>query len=192
MRVNQKAIANLLGLDRTTVTKILNRDPKYSASEATKERVFRAAEMLGYDFDTIRRPFKREFGRARIETPVKVTVTLEDGTIFQEGVAVVRDLSAGGALLADVRLGRQVLPLTNFTILVRFKDVPELAGLVGECEMVRMAGSSETGEPEIGVRFINATHRDRRLIQEFVESRTDDSASTVRPPEDKPPAADGD
>ncbi len=192
MRVNQKAIANLLGLDRTTVTKILNRDPKYSASEATKERVFRAAEMLGYDFDTIRRPFKREFGRASIETPVKVTVTLEDGTIFQEGVAVVRDLSAGGALLADVRLGRQVLPLTNFTILVRFKDVPELAGLVGECEMVRMAGSSETGEPEIGVRFINATHRDRRLIQEFVESRTDDSASTVRPPEDKPPAADGD
>ena len=67
MKVNQQAIAEFLGLDRTTVTKILNRDPKYSASEATKERVFRAAEILGYDFTTIRRPFKPEYGRTRSE-----------------------------------------------------------------------------------------------------------------------------
>ena len=172
MRVNQQAIADLLGLDRTTVTKILNRDPKYSASEDTKERVFRAAEMLGYDFDTIRRPFKREHGRSAIASPVEVTVTLEDGTVFQTGTAVVRNLSVGGALLADMRLGEQVLPLQNFTILVKFKDVPELAGLIGECEIVRMAGSSDSGEPELGVHFINATHRDRRRIQEYVDRCT--------------------
>ena len=160
MKVNQKAIADLLGLDRTTVTKILNRDPKYSASEATREKVFRAAEILGYDFTSIRRPFKREHGRTEVDTPVEVTVTLEDGTVFDTGTATVGNLSVGGVLLTDIRLTRQVLPLRNFTILTKFREIPELAGLVGECEVVRFAGSSLSGEPELGVRFVNATHRD--------------------------------
>ncbi len=176
MKVNQQAIADLLDLDRTTVTKILNRDPKYSASDATKERVFRAAELLGYDFTTIRRPFKREYGRSDINSPCEVTLTLEDGTVFDSGRAVVRNLSVGGALISNIRTARQVLPLQNFTMLLEFPDESDeapsfdsLQGLVGECEIVRLAGSTEDGEPELGVRFINATHRDRRRIQEFVD-----------------------
>ncbi len=178
MKVNQQAIADLLDLDRTTVTKILNRDPKYSASEATKERVFRAAELLGYDFTTIRRPFKREYGRSEINSPCEVTLTLEDGTVFDTGHAVMKNLSVGGALVSNIRTARQVLPLQNFTMLLKFQDESDeapslepLQGLVGECELVRLAGSSEDGEPELGVRFINATHRDRRRIQEFVDER---------------------
>lgn len=171
MGVNQKAIADFLGIDRTTVTKILNRDPRYSASEETREKVFRAAEILGYDFTTIRRPFKREYGRAEVNSPCELTVTLEDGTSFDSGSATIRNLSVGGALLSNLRLGKGVLPLQNFTLLIKFLDIPELAGLVGECEVVRLAGSTETGEPELGVRFINATHRDRRRIQEYVDRR---------------------
>jgi DNA-binding LacI/PurR family transcriptional regulator len=49
MGVSQQAIADALGLSRTTVTKILNRDPKYSASEATRDLVFSTAEKMGYD-----------------------------------------------------------------------------------------------------------------------------------------------
>lgn len=171
MKVNQQAIADFLGLDRTTVTKILNRDPKYSASEATKERVFRAAEILGYDFTTIRRPFKREYGRIELNMPAEMTITLEDGTIFDAGTAVVKNLSVGGALLKEIKLPKQVLPLQNFTMLIKIVDIPKLADLVGECEVMRLAGSSDTGEPELGVRFMNATHRDRRRIQDFVDKR---------------------
>ena len=169
MKVDQQAIADLLGLDRTTVTKILNRDPKYSASEATKERVFRAAEILGYDFTTIRRPFKREYGRTELSCQAEMTITLEDGTVFDSGTAVVKNLSVGGALLKEISLPKQVLPLQNFTMLIKIGDIPKLADLVGECEIMRLAGSSDTGEPELGVRFMNATHRDRRRIQEFVD-----------------------
>lgn len=169
MGVNQKAIADFLGLDRTTVTKILNRDPRYSASEETKEKVFRAAEILGYDFTTIRRPFKREYGRSEVNTPCNLTVTLEDGTVFDKGEATIRNLSVGGALLSMIKVSKNVLPLQNFTLLIEFGEIPELAGLVGECEVVRLAGSATTGEPEMGVRFINATHRDRRRIQEYVD-----------------------
>ncbi len=171
MKVNQQAIADFLGLDRTTVTKILNRDPKYSASEATKERVFRAAEILGYDFTTIRRPFKREYGRTELNMPAEMTITLEDGTVFDSGTAIVKNLSVGGALLKEINLPKQVLPLQNFTMLIKIGDIPKLADLVGECEVMRLAGSSDTGEPELGVRFMNATHRDRRRIQDFVDKR---------------------
>lgn len=171
MGVTQKAIADFLGIDRTTVTKILNRDPRYSASEQTREKVFRAAEILGYDFTTIRRPFKREYGRTEVNSPCELTVTLEDGTVFDTGTAIIRNLSVGGALLSGLKLSKGVLPLQNFTLLIKFLEIPELADLVGECEVVRFAGSTETGEPELGVRFINATHRDRRRIQSYVDRR---------------------
>jgi len=169
MGVSQKDIAEHLGLDRTTVTKILNRDPRYSASEETKERVFRAAEELGYDFTTIRRPFKREYGRTEMASPCELVITLENGEIFDSGTAVVKNLSVGGMLLSRVRLPRMVLPLQNFTMLAKFREIPELKDLVGECEIVRFADSSESGDPELGVRFINATHRDRRRIREYVD-----------------------
>ena len=169
MAVSQKDIADYLGLDRTTVTKILNRDPKYSASESTKDKVFRAAEKLGYDFTTIRRPFKREYGRTAINAPCEVTITLENGEVFDKGAAMARNIGVGGALLTRMRFEKMVLPLQNFSLLVSFKDITGLGEMIGECEIVRMADNSESDEPELGVRFINANHRDRRRIKEFVE-----------------------
>lgn len=171
MGVSQKDIAEYLGLDRTTVTKILNRDPKYSASEATKEKVFRAAEKLGYDFTTIRRPFKREYGRTDINAPCEVTIMLESGEVFDTGTANVRNIGVGGALLTKLRFKRMVLPLQNFSMMVKFLDAASLDDLVGECELVRMADSADADEPELGVRFINTSHRDRWRIKEFVEAK---------------------
>jgi transcriptional regulator with XRE-family HTH domain len=171
MGVSQKDIAEYLGLDRTTVTKILNRDPKYSASEATKEKVFRAAEKLGYDFTTIRRPFKREYGRTDIDAACEVTITLESGEVFDNGTATVRNIGVGGALLTKLRFTRMVLPLQNFTMMVKFLEIDGLDDLIGECELVRMGDNSEADEPELGVRFINTNHRDRWRIKEFVEMK---------------------
>ncbi len=172
MGVSQKHIAEHLGLDRTTVTKILNRDPKYSASEATKEKVFLVAEKLGYDFTTIRRPFKREYGRTPIDAPCEVTIALESGEVFDTGTAIARNIGVGGALLVRLRFTKMVLPLQNFTLLVKFKEIKELDDLVGECEIVRLSDNSESDEPELGVRFINANHRCRMRIKEYVEVKT--------------------
>ena len=167
--VNQKDLADYLGLDRTTVTKILNRDPKYSASEGTKSRVFRAAEKLGYDFSTIRRPFKREYGRTEVTAPCEVTLTLEDGQVFDTGSAYIHNIGVGGALLRNIRTEKMTLPLTNFTLTIRVNSIRDLGEVIGECEIVRMADSTESNEPELGVRFINTTHRDRRRIKEYVD-----------------------
>ena len=180
-RVSQQDIADYLGLDRTTVTKILNRDPKYSASEDTKKRVFAAAEKLGYDFAKIRRPYKREYPRAVINVPAKATIILDDGKEFDSGECTVANISPGGALLIDLRFPRQVLPLTGFVISLRLDGAMQFGDLVGECEVVRMAGGSSRGGPELGVRFINLSPAERKKLQEFVEEASSSAVSGSAP-----------
>jgi transcriptional regulator with XRE-family HTH domain len=168
MGISQQTIADALGLSRTTVTKILNRDPKYSASESTRDIVFKTAEKLGYDFSTIRRPFKREYGRTEVNTEVIIEILSDaDQSVFDRGQATARNVGIGGALLTNMRLPKNCLPLSKFTIKCRFTGIPLLADLVGECQVVRITDSME-GDPELGVRFINATTNDRRIIKEFV------------------------
>jgi len=171
MAVSQKDIAEFLGMDRSTVTKVLNRDPRYSASEKTRDLIFRTAERLGYDFTAIRRPYKREYGR--IETNAKGAITLhtEDGELFDRGQALIKNLSIGGALLTDIQTEKMVLPLRPFRIKLRLVDVPELADLDGQCELVRISERDSRGEPQLGVRFVDVALRDRRRIRQFVEDK---------------------
>ena len=173
MSVSQQAIADALHLSRTTVTKILNRDPRYSASEATRELVFRTAERLGYDFTTIRRPFKREYGRTDVSAPCRLEVVLNSGEIFDRGEAIARNVGVGGALLVDIHLSKNVVPLSGFIIRIYFNQLPALANLVAECQLVRIADSTEAGKPEVGVRFINASVSDRKLLKEFVDQQAE-------------------
>jgi transcriptional regulator with XRE-family HTH domain len=169
MAVSQKDIAEYLGIDRSTVTKVLNRDPRYSASEKTRELIFRTAERLGYDFTAIRRPFKREYGRVNIAAKAKLELLNEDGSLFDEGEATITNLSIGGALLTDMHTGMMMLPLKPFSIRLGLVDVPELADLQGECELVRISERGQPGNFQLGVKFVNAKLRDRRRIREFVE-----------------------
>jgi transcriptional regulator with XRE-family HTH domain len=177
MGVSQQSIADALGLSRTTVTKILNRDPKYSASETTRDLVFNTAEKLGYDFTTIRRPFKREYGRTEVNVKCIIEITSDEGNqMFDKGEAIARNIGVGGALLTSLKLPRNSLPLSKFTIKCYFVDLPLLQNLVGECQVVRITDSSE-GQPELGVRFINATVSDRKALKEFVDARAAEQAA---------------
>jgi hypothetical protein len=172
MAVSQQDIADALGLSRTTVTKILNRDPKYSASESTRDLVFSTAEKMGYDFTTIRRPFKREYGRTEVNVKCDIEIiTDEDNQTFDKGEATARNVGVGGALLTNLKLPRNCLPLSKFVIRVRFGDMPSLANLTGECQVVRITDSLDAGHPEIGVRFVNATVSDRKVLKDFVDAR---------------------
>ena len=169
MGATQKDIADRLGLSRTTVSKILTRDPRYYASERTRQRVFAMAEKLGYDFTAIRRPYTRQHTRAEVNSPCEISITLANGEIFDNGQATVVNLSAGGALISSLRTGRMVLPLQPFRILVRLSGIEGLKDLVGECEIVRMTHSP--GTPEIGVKFVGTAPEDRRRVSEMVRDQ---------------------
>jgi transcriptional regulator with XRE-family HTH domain len=184
MSVSQKDIAEYLGMDRSTVTKVLNRDPRYSASERTRELIFRTAEQLGYDFTAIRRPYKREYGRVAVNARSRLELRTGAGELFDEGTAEVRNLSVGGALLANISTARMVLPLQPFSIRLRLLDLPGLADLEGECELVRIGDRNEEGQPHLGVRFVKVALSDRRRIREFVEEklRREQQAPGLPPP----------
>ena len=47
-RLNQQAIAEMLNISQSTVTKVLNHDPVYRVSEDTREQVLKMAKALGY------------------------------------------------------------------------------------------------------------------------------------------------
>jgi len=169
MGVSQQSIADALGLSRTTVTKILNRDPKYSASEATRDLVFRTAEKMGYDFTTIRRPFKREYGRTEINVACEIEIVLESGEVYDKGAATARNIGVGGALLTQLKTPKDNLPLKPFSLRVKFVDLPALANLIGECQVVRLTDSTDAGVPEFGVKFINASVSDRKIIKDYID-----------------------
>jgi len=172
MGVSQQSIADALGLSRTTVTKILNRDPKYSASESTRDLVFNTAEKMGYDFTTIRRPFKREYGRTEINARCQIEILCDDEkSIFDKGEATARNIGVGGALLTSMKLPRNCLPLSKFSIRCHFTDMPQLANLVGECQVVRITDSLDHGCPELGVKFINTSVSDRKILKDFIDLR---------------------
>jgi transcriptional regulator with XRE-family HTH domain len=171
MGVSQQAIADRLGLSRTTVTKILNRDPKYSASKTTRDKVFRIAEEMGYDFTTIRRPFKREYGRTEINAPCEINIILDGGEAFDHGNAVARNIGIGGALLVDMKVTKMALPLRKFTVQILFREIPELANLRAECQVVRIADSTDADKPEIGVKFTNTNEDDRKILRSYVEKK---------------------
>ena len=126
--VTHETIAKRLNLARTTVTRIINNDPTYRASKATREKVCALAMELGYDYSNLRRIHRRRFPRRLADVEAQVRVVLEDGKLFDEGQCKVRNISLAGALLGDVRLTRAVLPLHRATVHMEVKEGP-LSGL---------------------------------------------------------------
>lgn len=168
MSATQKDIAEKLGISRTTVSKILTRDPKYYASEETRKKVFDAAQDLGYDFAAIRRPYSREHPRLEVNAPCEISITLDNGEIFDNGRGVVVNMSAGGLLITSLRTERMVLPLQGFKMMVRLSGLDGFSDLIGQCEIVRMTHSA--GGPEVGVRLVGTSPEDRRRITDLVQS----------------------
>jgi c-di-GMP-binding flagellar brake protein YcgR len=135
--------------------------------------VFKTAEKMGYDFTTIRRPFKREYGRTEINARCTIEILCDDDKqqVFDKGEATARNIGVGGALLTNMKLPRNCLPLSKFCIRCHFTDMPQLANLVGECQVVRITDSLDHGCPELGVKFINTSVSDRKVLKDFIDAR---------------------
>ena len=62
------------------------------------------------------REHSRLVPRREVNLPAKITIKLRGGKKFDSGLAMVRDISLKGALLAKFMLKRGVLPAQQFTI----------------------------------------------------------------------------
>ncbi len=117
--VTQVEIARTLGVDISTVNKILNRTPGYKFRKETIKRVYSMAKALGFNVQSLKHKHHRMHSRAQTEFPSEFLIYSEDGAVRERGEAVIRNLSAGGALVSDIRLPSATLPITPFVVGLR-------------------------------------------------------------------------
>jgi len=134
MAATQVEIARQVGLDVSSVNKILNRRPGVVFKQATVEKVFRVAKRLGYRFDQLKRTHRRSHERREADFPAKLALYGKDGSRFDQGTCSVSDIAICGASLVDVELPKGKLPVEPFTIVLEMtgkkKEQIEIGGRV--------------------------------------------------------------
>jgi hypothetical protein len=116
MTATQVEIARRVGLDVSSVNKILNRRSGAVFKKATVEKVFRVAKRLGYRFDRLKRTHHRSHERREADFQAKLEIYGSDGSRFDQGTCAVSDIAVCGASLVDVELPKGKLPVEPFTI----------------------------------------------------------------------------
>jgi transcriptional regulator with XRE-family HTH domain len=123
--VTQSEIARRAGLDVSSVNKILNQRPGPVFRKETIRKVFKVARQLGYDLGRLKHRHRRLHPRKSADLPLELSIYLGDGTLFDRGQAVMRDVSLSGALLSGILLTQQKgLPLQPHTIGIRLLEGP--------------------------------------------------------------------
>lgn len=170
-RVTHEDIARKTGINRSTVSKILNRTPGYEATEATRRKVLQAAEELGFNFDKVNRTFLRRSQRILVGIHAMVSIVLYNGLIHDTGTALVANISTTGALLTELWLAKGALPLQQFTIHFFMRGHDELRGLQGRCDVVRFNTDDPEAVIEVGVSFQNMSDIDKRNLEKYINSQ---------------------
>jgi transcriptional regulator with XRE-family HTH domain len=147
--ITQVEIARRVGLDVSSVNKILNRRQGPVFRKDTIKRVFRVAKELGYDFGRLKYQHRRRHPRKEMSVGAELCIYHKDGTVYDQGVATIRDLSLCGARISDVTLPLGTLPVEPFTVGIRPMQKPaddiEIPGMIVRYHM--------NGAPSYGVEF---------------------------------------
>ena len=137
--VTQGEIARRLGLDVSSVNKILNKRAGPVFRKETIRKVFRTARELGYDFGRLKYTHRRKFERKEVAIGAEVTILAKDGSVYDQGVATIRDISLGGARMADLATPLGSLPTEPFSVTLRPMQKPlddlELSGHIVRLNM---------------------------------------------------------
>ncbi len=116
MAATQVEIARRVGLDVSSVNKILNRRRGPVFKKATVDKVFRMAKQLGYSLDRLKRSHGRSHERREAGFPGRLAIHGVDGSRYDQGTCSVSDIAVCGASLVDVVLPKGRLPVESFTI----------------------------------------------------------------------------
>lgn len=122
--VTQVEIARRVGLDVSSVNKILNRRQGPVFRKETIKRVFKVAKDLGYDFGRLKYAHRRRHARKPVSLGAEVYIYHKDGSLYDQGVATIRDISLSGARISDVTLPLGTIPVEPFTIGLRPMQKP--------------------------------------------------------------------
>src|SRR5262245_38604901 len=116
MAATQMEIARQVGLDISSVNKILNRRAGAVFKPATVEQVFRVAKRLGFRCDHLKRTHRRSHERREVQISATLAIYGADGSLFDQGTCSISDIAICGASLVDVQLPKSKLPVEPFTV----------------------------------------------------------------------------
>src|SRR3982751_185453 len=82
--VPQVEIAHRVGLDVSSVNKILNRRSGPVFRKETIRKVFKIAKDMGYDFGRLKYAHRRRFARKELSLGVELYVYHKDGSLYDQ------------------------------------------------------------------------------------------------------------
>lgn len=119
--VTQQEIARRVGLDVSSVNKILNQRVGPRFRKDTVARVLRTARELGFDFGRLKYFHRRRHERQTSGVVADLAVHREDGTLVEAGKGTLVEVSSKGARLNGVSLPSGRLPLFPFVVALRWR-----------------------------------------------------------------------
>jgi len=127
------------------------RAEEVKAQKATKNTplpsVFQAAERAAEFFDHLRSHY-RETRRSKVDIDAEIRLLMDDGSLYDEGSAKVRDISPSGALLGDIHLPKDAFPASPFRIEIVLRS-GNYEGIGIHAQPVRFV----QGQRGMGVKF---------------------------------------
>src|SRR5579872_411585 len=120
--VTQVEIARRVGLDVSSVNKILNKRQGPHFRKETIRKVFKVARQLGFDFGRLKYAHRRHDVRKPTAVALELCIYSPEGELLDRGVATMSDISLSGALLSGIVLTQRSLPLRPHTIGLRILD----------------------------------------------------------------------
>jgi transcriptional regulator with XRE-family HTH domain len=144
--VTQVEIARRLGLDVSSVNKILNRRQGPVFRRETIKMVWKIAREMGYDFNRLKYTHRRRHPRREVSIATEISIVMKDGSVYDQGVATIRDLSLCGARISDVALPQGALPTEPFSVTLRPMARPlQEVEIAGRIVRLHMNGSTSFG-----------------------------------------------
>jgi transcriptional regulator with XRE-family HTH domain len=163
----QKDIAQVLGIDRSAVSKVLNNAPGAYVGETTRARIMDLARKLGYDTSRLRQTRRLSAAPHPVRIPCAVRVVLWDGAAFSEGSATIVGLGTHRAALTNITIEPQSLPLKPCSIHLDFEltlpDGVRRLALRGNVSNFRI-----NGFVELAVDFVDVADTDRKALVQFL------------------------
>ncbi len=122
--ITQVEIARRIGIDVSSVNKILNRRQGPVFRKETIRKVFKIARQMGYDFGRLKYQHRRRAPRREVSIGAEFTIYHKDGSLYDQGMATIRDISCCGARVSDVTLPLGSLPVEPFSVGLRPMQKP--------------------------------------------------------------------
>ncbi len=122
--------------DRTAPAGVSAAAPPSRGDSARWRLAFRAGERRMESYDRSRAHY-RECRRRELDVPLDLEIISPDGTVFGRGTARLVNMSASGALLADVHLDSGRYPVGPFRVLSQLKG-GVADGILIRCHPVRV------------------------------------------------------